>query len=856
MGRGRFAGARAIGLSLGIAAGVAGGSAFATTPTTYVLTVASKNPLSGVAMTVTPADVNKAGNGTTSFKRTYSSGTSITLTAPARAGNNPFASWSGCTTATTVTCKVTLKANTTVTANYTETYVLTVDSANPAKGVEIAVTPAGIAGQSNGSTSFTRVYTAGTAVTLTAPAKVGNNPFASWSGCTTAATVMCKVTLMANTVVTAKYTQAYVLTVDSAYPGSGVAIGVAPADLNKAAGGTTDFERVYGAGAAVTLTAPAKAGGYAFVSWGGCTSATTVTCKATLSANQTVTAIYAGPATPTVTVTPAATKIATVQTLAVKVSVTGPNGRATPAGTVKLTSGTYTSAAQTLSAGSANLTIPAGSLATGSDTLTATYTPSTASSSLYTTAKGTSSPVTVVAGSAVTVDQSSSGPAVTDQLMGMNMAVWYDPTTPAIVPAFKAAGIKAVRWPGGSESDDYHWKDNSVCNGGYSDTNATYANFTNSMVIPGDLDVALTANYGTDAACTGPGDPTEAAAWAAEALAVGGHVSHITVGNEEYGSWETDLHAKPNDAATYASATANGYYPDIKKADPNVKVGVSVNPGNSPAWDPIVLANAKYDFVEYHYYPQGPGSESDAYLVQQAAQDLTENLKTIKAELATAGHPDTPIYVGEMGSVYTNPGKQSTSITQALYAGQMLGEMMNEGVSRATWWIGFGGCADESYGANFSASLYGWQKYGGYMVFSDGLPDGYQCTAETLAPGVLLPTARAYQLFSKVAVTGESVLSASVVGDKTDVRAYAATSSGGTALVLFNLNETASEPVVVSLSKETASAGVTVETYSKAIYDQSKNNVWAAPTTVKLGAQSLPLTLTLAPWSMNVVIIE
>jgi len=88
------------------------------------------------------------------------------------------------------------------------------------------------------------------------------------------------------------------------------------------------------------------------------------------------------------------------------------------------------------------------------------------------------------------------------------------------------------------------------------------------------------------------------------------------------------------------------------------------------------------------------------------------------------------------------------------------------------------------------------------------------------------------------------------------VRAYAATHSGGTAVVLFNLNETTSEPVAVTLSKESASSGVTVETYSKAIYDQSRNNVWAPPTTTNLGAQTLPLVLTLAPWSMNVVIIQ
>jgi hypothetical protein len=52
---------------------------------------------------------------------------------------------------------------------------------------------------------------------------------------------------------------------------------------------------------------------------------------------------------------------------------------------------------------------------------------------------------------------------------------------------------------------------------------------------------------------------------------------------------------------------------------------------------------------------------------------------------------------------------------------------------------------------------------------------------------------------------------------------------------------------------------VSVETYDKAIYDMSNpatTNTWAPPVTTNLGAQSLPLTLSLTPWSMNVVIIQ
>jgi hypothetical protein len=247
--------------------------------------------------------------------------------------------------------------------------------------------------------------------------------------------------------------------------------------------------------------------------------------------------------------------------------------------------------------------------------------------------------------------------------------------------------------------------------------------------------------------------------------------------------------------------------------------------------------------------------ESDAFLVHQAAQQLTANINIIKSELKTAGEPNTPIYVGEIGGAYSNPGKQSWSITQGLYAGQVLGEMMNEGISRLTWWIGFGNCNGQS--GNDTSSVYGWQGFGAYNVFSDGPADPTCPNAGPL--GTMSPTARAFQLFSNVAVNGESVLTANATGDTTNVRAYAATSSGGTALVLFNLNENSNAPVTVTLSGQSAATTVTVTTYDKSIYDMSNpatTNTWAPPVTTNLGAQSLPLTLTLTPWSMNVVLIH
>ncbi len=108
--------------------------------------------------------------------------------------------------------------------------------------------------------------------------------------------------------------------------------------------------------------------------------------------------------TPTVTVTPTSSKITTAQALQVGVTVNGGSGNPTPTGTVVLSSGSYTSSPATLGGGgsviidipggSAGFTVPAGALAVGNDTLTATYTPDAGSSSTYSSATGTA-PVTV-----------------------------------------------------------------------------------------------------------------------------------------------------------------------------------------------------------------------------------------------------------------------------------------------------------------------------------------------------------------------------------------------------------------------------------------------------------------------------
>ncbi len=99
--------------------------------------------------------------------------------------------------------------------------------------------------------------------------------------------------------------------------------------------------------------------------------------------------------TPTVTVSASPSgSITTAQALSVTVNVSSSSGA--PAGSVVLSSGNYASFPASLSSGQATLSVPAGLLALGTDTLTASFTP--ASPASYNSATGTANVAVTASG--------------------------------------------------------------------------------------------------------------------------------------------------------------------------------------------------------------------------------------------------------------------------------------------------------------------------------------------------------------------------------------------------------------------------------------------------------------------------
>lgn len=453
------------------------------------------------------------------------------------------------------------------------------------------------------------------------------------------------------------------------------------------------------------------------------------------------------------------------------------------------------------------------------------------------------------------LDAHSTGPTVSADVYGASLDTWYDFLNPFVNPSLHETGIHLVRFPGGSESDAYHWENGgSVCaDQGYITPSSTFDHLMSRVAHPLGIDVAITLNYGSNRACNGGGEPSEAAAWAAYAKNHGYRVSFWTVGNEEYGSWEYDLHAHPHDPHTYAAAVRDGYYPQVKKADPNAQVGIIVDTPNDHAWNDIVLLQAQpFDFVEVHYYPQF-NVDSDAFLLGPAIDTFARDLRGLRKEMDAAGLPATlPIYLGEYNNDAGKEGKQSVSIVNGLFVGQMLGTLMNAGVPRSTFWLAYGSC-DEN--GDFSKKLYGWQHFGSEALFSDDLPNPNEGCAKTpdIPGGTPFPTARVVALMANEIPAGAKVRGITVTGKLDHVRAYGFAEGDGYAFALFN---DTLDPVDVNAriaNSGHAHFSAVLSTYGKAQYDKSKNGEWVGPRKQRLGTVGDTIPLTLPPYSLSLL---
>ena len=376
---------------------------------------------------------------------------------------------------------------------------------------------------------------------------------------------------------------------------------------------------------------------------------------------------------------------------------------------------------------------------------------------LQLTAKPAPSPI------AVGINATQPVRTVDSRIFGVNAAIWdnnYD--TPQSVALLHEMGTRIVRLPGGSASDQYHWMSNTTLTNTWQWA-TSFANFvhviTNSSV---NAQAIITVNYGT-------GTTNEAASWV--------RFSNVTnhfgfkyweIGNENYGTWETDSNTFPNDGYTYAVRAAK-FFAVMKSADPTIKIGVPVVPGENTyingytshpiynartgqtnyGWTPVVLATLKSlgvqpDFLVHHVYPEY-GSDSDATLLQ-AASNWTADAADLRQQLTdyvgSAG-TNTELLATENNADAGNQGRQSTSVVNGLYYADSLGSLMKTEFNGFVWWD-FRNGTDTS--GDFNSLLYGWRTFGDLGVVN-GL-------------NTRLPTFYAAKLMSYFAQPGDTVLNA------------------------------------------------------------------------------------------------
>ena len=380
---------------------------------------------------------------------------------------------------------------------------------------------------------------------------------------------------------------------------------------------------------------------------------------------------------------------------------------------------------------------------------------------------------------------------------GLNTATWDGALGKAqTLPLLQQIGCQALRWPGGSSSDEYHWAGDPA-------GNATFQALATNL----GAQVFTTINYGT-------GTPAEAAAW----VRMANQTNHCgfqywEIGNECYGTWETDTHPVPHDPFTYAT-NAVACIQQMKAAYPAVpiKIGVVVVPGEGSSsnnathfavnprtattnygWTPIVLSVMKNlgvtpDYLIYHCYPQytssgwtfySASSDSDPLLLQVAGNPSPANWSDWASAAADLRQQLTD-YIGASGSnielcVTENNsdagamGRQSTSLVNALYLADSTGALLKTEFRSYLWWDLHNGAQTDG---NFDPTIYGWRFNGDYGILS-GTNSPY-------------PTFYAEKLLQHFARPGDTVLASA--SDNLLLTAYAVRRANG-ALTLLVINK-------------------------------------------------------------------
>ncbi|MCY0878705.1 MAG: cellulose-binding protein [Firmicutes bacterium] len=306
---------------------------------------------------------------------------------------------------------------------------------------------------------------------------------------------------------------------------------------------------------------------------------------------------------------------------------------------------------------------------------------------------------------------------VPNTAIGMNTAEWDGNLyTPGVPQKLEAMGVQALRWPGGSFADTFDWEQVPF-----------EINMFAQLVHEIHAQAIITVNYGS-------GTPAEAAA-EVRYTDITHHdgFEYWEIGNEQYGDgeyqhvlWEEDYW--PNKSPRGYAENSLKFIEAMRKVDPNIKIGIDATipgvwpSGIKPYWDRTVLPIVAKDinFVIIHWYPENPGQENDARLLQDPAAIPTymKRLKAYLRQYAGSRANQIQIFVDETNNVSSDPDKQTVSLVNALFLAKDYNDWLKAGAANVSWW-------DLHNGINITTenpNLYGTANYGDYGILSNGDP--------------------------------------------------------------------------------------------------------------------------------------
>lgn len=447
----------------------------------------------------------------------------------------------------------------------------------------------------------------------------------------------------------------------------------------------------------------------------------------------------------------------------------------------------------------------------------------------------------------IKVDAGTSLGTVPSSGAGLNTGVGDDRMgTAKVTSLMKAAGVRQLRYPGGSGADDFHWKTHTMGNGGWIVPNTDFDSFMATAKKVGAQPI-LTANYGS-------GTPKEAADWVKYANVDKGYgVKYWEIGNEVYGNghyangkgWETDNHADKSPKEYGKNLVA--YAKAMKAVDPTVKIGAVLTtpggwpdkekaPGDSADWNNTVLsiAGSSIDFVIVHWYPGGK-TAADLLNTPSRIAGVTSELRSLIAKYTGSRAASVEIAVTETDAEFS-PVK--TSQAAALFAPDTYMTWFEQGATHVDWWNLHNGSGDAPTTVN------GETDYQDGGILSAGTCAGGKCQPPRDTP---FPTYWGIRSLTALAQPGDTMVKSS--SRNTSVAVHAVRSSkGGLNVMLINKSAKNAAQVSLSYAGFTPAAGaVTTVSYGKGD---------TALTTAKrgtAGAQTLPpysiTTLQLKPAS-------